>query len=270
MSDIPVQVIVAAFQDENAANAVLKELQDAKKQGLIEIRDAAVLTKDPDGKLHIKDTKDWGFGKGAMAGGVVGIVAGLLAGPVGWGLLGGALIGGVAAKMADGGFDNKRLEQLGASLKPGSSAIVAVIDHVWVAQAEAIMKKQAMDTTTQAISDDVAKQLEEGRDVVYTAIGTSGAVAVERAAVGKDSAEMSRIVSTADGTVAEGVNVTKDAVTAGVIVATNDGVTGVIAEGTPVAADAAKAVTDGAQAATNTAQAAGDAAQAAGDAAKSA
>ncbi|RIK25362.1 MAG: hypothetical protein DCC52_11330, partial [Chloroflexi bacterium] len=165
MSDIPVQVIVAAFQDENTANAALNELKEAKKKGLIDIRDAAVLTKDAQGKLHIKDTKDWGFGKGAMAGGVVGVIAGLLAGPVGWGLLGGALIGGVAAKMADGGFDNKRLQQIGASLKPGSSAIVAVVDHVWVAQAEAIMQKQALDATTQAISDDVAKQLEEGRDV---------------------------------------------------------------------------------------------------------
>lgn len=243
MSDIPVQVIVAAFQDESKANAVLKELQDAKKQGLIDIRDAAVLTKDPDSKLHIKDTKDWGFGKGALAGGVVGVVAGLLAGPVGWGLLGGALIGGVAAKMADGGFDNKRLEQIGASLKPGSSAIVAVIDHVWVAQVEAIMQKQAMDATTQAISEDVAKQLEEGRDVVYTAIGTSGAVAYERAAVGQDSAELSRVVVTSDAVYAEGANITPDKVTAGAALATDEGVTGVMVEGTP---EAPKQVTEGA------------------------
>lgn len=257
MSDIPVQVIVAAFQDESKANAVLKELQDAKKQGLIDIRDAAVLTKDPDGKLHIKDTKDWGFGKGALAGGVVGVIAGLLAGPVGWGLLGGALIGGVAAKMADGGFDNKRLEQIGASLKPGSSAIVAVIDHVWVAQVEAIMKKQAMDATTQAISEDVAKQLEEGRDVVYTAIGTSGAVAYERAAVGQDSAEVSRVVATSDAVYAEGANITPDKVTAGAVLATDEGVTGVLVEGTP---EAPKQVTEGAA----------EAAPAEGDAAKSA
>ena len=32
MSDIPVQVIVAAFQDENKANEVLNELKEAKKQ----------------------------------------------------------------------------------------------------------------------------------------------------------------------------------------------------------------------------------------------
>ncbi len=271
MSDIPVQVIVAAFQDENTANAALNELKEAKKKGLIDIRDAAVLTKDAQGKLHIKDTKDWGFGKGAMAGGVVGVIAGLLAGPVGWGLLGGALIGGVAAKMADGGFDNKRLQQIGASLKPGSSAIVAVVDHIWVAQAEAIMQKQALDATTQAISDDVAKQLEEGRDVVYTAIGTSDAVAYERAAVGKDSAEVSRMVATSDAVYAEGANITKDAVTAGAVLATKDGVAGVMVEGKPVAdaaADAAKQVTDGAQAAAaDAAKQVADGAQAAADAA---
>ena len=263
MSEVPVQVIVAAFQDEQAAGKALDELKQAKKDGLIEIRDAAVLTKDPSGKLHVKDVKDWGFGKGALAGGVVGVVAGLLAGPVGWGLLGGALIGGVAAKMADGGFDNKRLEQIGASLKPGSSAIIAVVDHVWVAKAEAILRQQSQDATTQAISADIASQLDQGRDVVYTAIAANGAVAVERAAVGKDSAELGKMVATEDGVVAAGANITPDKVTAGVVVATQEGVAGVVAEGKP-AAEAAAQVTAGAA---DAAQAAGDAAA---DAAKSA
>ena len=275
MSEVPVQVVIAAFHDEQSANKVLEELKQAKKQGLIQIRDAAVLTKDAQGKLHIKDTKDWGFGKGALAGGVVGVVAGLLAGPVGWGLLGGALIGGVAAKMADGGFDNKRLEQLGAKLTPGSSAIVAVIDHIWVAQVEAIMRKEAMDATTQALGDDIATQLEQGRDVVYSALSTGAAVSIDRAAVGADSAQVGNITMTSDGMVASGVNIDKDNVTAGVIAATQDSVTGVVAEGKLQAADATKAVTDGAAAAGAAAadaakDAAAGAADAAADAAKSA
>lgn len=271
MSEVPVQVVIAAFRDEQSANKVLEELKQAKKQGLIEIRDAAVLTKDMQGKLHIKDTKDWGFGKGALAGGVVGVVAGLLAGPVGWGLLGGALIGGVAAKMADGGFDNKRLEQLGAKLTPGSSAIVAVIDHIWVAQVEAIMRKEAMDATTQALGDDIATQLEQGRDVVYSALSTGEGVSIDRAAVGADSAQVGNITMTSEGMVASGVNIDKDNVTAGVIAATQDGVAGVVAEGKIQAADATKAVTDGAQAAGEAAaDAAKDAAAGAADAAKSA
>ena len=32
MSDVPVEVVVAAFQDEKSADAALKELKDLKKQ----------------------------------------------------------------------------------------------------------------------------------------------------------------------------------------------------------------------------------------------
>jgi uncharacterized membrane protein len=63
MSDVPVEIIVAAFQDPNGASAALAELKQAKKQGLIKIEDAAVLVKDADGKLRIKETGDMGGGK---------------------------------------------------------------------------------------------------------------------------------------------------------------------------------------------------------------
>jgi uncharacterized membrane protein len=60
MSDVPVQIVVAAFNDPNGADQALKALQEAKAAGLVTIDDAAVLTKDADGKLRIKDTKDMG------------------------------------------------------------------------------------------------------------------------------------------------------------------------------------------------------------------
>ena len=37
MSDVPVELIVAAFQDEGGAEAALQELKAAKKEGLIRI-----------------------------------------------------------------------------------------------------------------------------------------------------------------------------------------------------------------------------------------
>ena len=68
MSDVPVQVIVAAFQDEKAAKGALKALKQASREGLIKIENAAVLRKDKKGKLHIKETHDMGGGKGAALG----------------------------------------------------------------------------------------------------------------------------------------------------------------------------------------------------------
>ena len=136
MSDVPVQVVVAAFKDENTAGEALKALKQARNQGLIKIVDAAVLRKDANGKLHIKETADMGGGKGAVIGGVAGAVVGLLAGPVGWAALGGAVIGGLAAKLHDGGFKDERLKKLGEGLGPGNSAIVAVVEHTWVREVE--------------------------------------------------------------------------------------------------------------------------------------
>ena len=78
MSDVPVQLIVAAFQDEKSANMALKELKRAKRERLIGIQNAAVLRKDQKGKLHIKETADMGGGKGAALGGVGGAAIGLI------------------------------------------------------------------------------------------------------------------------------------------------------------------------------------------------
>jgi uncharacterized membrane protein len=74
--------------------------------------------------------------------------------------LGGAAIGGAVAKLKDGGFDNSRLEQWAKQVKPGTSALVAVVDHVWVRDVEAELKKEAKDVITLDISDDIAEQLE--------------------------------------------------------------------------------------------------------------
>jgi len=100
MSDVPVQLIVAAFQDEKSADMALKELKQARREKLIGIQNAAVIRKDEKGKLHIKETADMGGGKGAALGGVTGAAIGLLAGPALWVPAAvGALVGGLAAKL---------------------------------------------------------------------------------------------------------------------------------------------------------------------------
>src|SRR5258706_15415018 len=128
MADVPVQVIVAAFNDLNGASQALKSLKEAKKERLIEIEDAAVLTKDSDGKVRIKETADMRAGKGATIGAIAGGVVGLLAGPVGWAALGGGVIGGRAAKPHDSGFPDHRPRPPAAGRAPRSSSLAARIE----------------------------------------------------------------------------------------------------------------------------------------------
>ena len=173
-TQVPVDVVVAAFQDEQGANNALKELEVAKKEGLIGIQDAAVLRRDQQAKLHISESADKGFGRGAVVGGVAGAVVGVLAGPVGWAALGGAAVGGLASKLRDTGFPDSRLRQIGDTLTPGSSAIVAVVEHEWVKEVERRMENRAADLVTESISADIADQLEQEKNRLQPDAGTGG------------------------------------------------------------------------------------------------
>jgi uncharacterized membrane protein len=230
MSDVPVQVVVAAFKDQNAASEALKALKEAKRAGLIKIVDAAVLRKDADGKLHIKETADMGGGKGAVIGGIAGAVVGVLAGPVGWAALGGAVIGGLAAKLHDGGFKDERLKKLGEGLGPDNSAIVAVVEHTWVREVERQMAEAGADVVTEQISADIAKQLQAGGEVALTAIATGDTLETARVATSDAKVEASRMVTTAEGTFVEGVVATKDEVMAGAAVITAEGAAAVVVD----------------------------------------
>lgn len=158
--DVPVDVIIAAYNNEQGASDALTKLQEAKKAGVISIKDAAVLKRDENNKLKITETADKGFGRGAMIGGVAGAAVGVLAGPVGWAALGGAAVGGLAAKLRDGGFPDDRLREIGESVQPGNSALVAVVEEVWVKDAQRILEEKAAKIVTNAISADIASQLD--------------------------------------------------------------------------------------------------------------
>jgi uncharacterized membrane protein len=231
MSDNPVQLVVAAFTDESSAKAALKELKQAQKAKVIKIENAAVLRKDEKGKLHIKETHDMGGGKGAVFGGVGGAAIGLIGGPA---LLVptavGALVGGLAAKLRDSGFANKRLETLGAGLQPGTSAIVAVVEHTWVSKVEEALAEAAADVMTAEIQADLAAQLEAGHQVAYTALASQEGFAAGRVAGGEDEIEGGslvvdesglyggRFVATKEGFAVEEMAVTAEGVVEGLTV----------------------------------------------------
>lgn len=211
-----VQLIVAAFNSEDSARRALNQLKMAQSEQRIEIQDAAVLRKDRDGKLHIKETSDWGTGKGAAIGGVAGAAVGLIAGPA---LLVpvavGALIGGLSAKWRDSEQRDDRLEKLGQDLKPGSSAIIVVAGSASVDEIKGAFQEAGGDTLVEQLGADIAAQLEADHDVAYTAIVTEEGIAVGKVVAGED----------VEGGVVEGGMVVADdtGVAASQFIATEDG-----------------------------------------------
>lgn len=235
MSEVPVQLIVAAFQDEKSADEALKRLKMAKKENLIGIVNAAVLRKDEKGKLHIKETADLGGRKGAVLGGVAGAAIGLIAGPA---LLVPAAVGAVVGKLAsnlrDSGFSDQRLRMIGDSMKPGSSVIVAVVEHKWVAQVQQAMAEAGADAVTAALSADIAAQLEAGHEAAYSAIASEQGFSAGRIAGGPGEVEGGRITidesglyggrfyATEEGFIVEGLAADEEGIAAFGIVGTTE------------------------------------------------
>jgi uncharacterized membrane protein len=160
----PIELIVAAFNDTAQAGEVLRELKALQKEEIIRLLNAAVMVKDADGQVSIKETEDVSAGKGALAGAIVGGLVGLLGGPVGVviGAAAGAATGGVAAHKIDMGFPDDTLDELKDTLKPNSSAILALIQHQWVDRVVAELEKTGATLFRQALKDELAAQLTSG------------------------------------------------------------------------------------------------------------
>lgn len=222
-ANVPVEVIVAAFQDEDGAKAALNELKQAKHEGLIKIDDAAVIRKDEKGKLHIKETADMSSGKGAGIGAVIGGVIGLLGGPLGVavGAGAGAAIGGVAAH-GDAGIKDEQLETIGAGLEPGTSAIVAIVEHKWVAAVQAQLEDDASAVMAQQLSADIHSQLIAGREVAYSAVAAEGAASITRVAGSEGEMDQESIVMTDEGVAVEKIVANEEGVAAVSYTVTDD------------------------------------------------
>ena len=126
------EFLAALFPNTVTAEASLRQLQTMEKSGAVKVLDAAVITKQPDGKLKIDEIKELTPKKGRRRGAIVGGIFGVVFPPS---LIVSAIVGGVAGgllgRFTDQGMENDQLKAIGDEMLPGSSAIVAIVEDVW-------------------------------------------------------------------------------------------------------------------------------------------
>jgi len=161
-----VELIVAAFDDEDKANQILKHLQNLQKDKVIDIINAAVMVKTGAGRTIIKETQDVNSSQGAIFGAIVGGVIGLIGGPAGViaGAAAGAAAGGVTAHQVDMGFDDDMLAELKDGLPPGSSAIITMVEYQWVESTIRELDQAGAKIVRQALKDEIAVQIVKARE----------------------------------------------------------------------------------------------------------
>ena len=107
------------------------------REGSIDLIDAAVIVRGADGKVSFEETADPSGKKWAKRGAIAGGLVGLIFPPS---LIVGAAVGGVGGgvwgKIRDKGFRDEDIKEIGASLEPGTSAIIAIAEDRMIERLE--------------------------------------------------------------------------------------------------------------------------------------
>ncbi len=149
-------VYVGTYPSEVAARADYDIVKDLHAEKAVGTYDASVVTKDPDGKVHV-DKDETSTRHGAWGGAAVGAVVGILFPPsIIVGAAVGAAVGGVSGHLWRG-MSRADVKELGEIIDDGQAALV-IVGESKIAQ--------AVDKAALKASKHVAKEINaESRDI---------------------------------------------------------------------------------------------------------
>jgi len=134
--DPPHDLYVASYSDSAAAEAAWNSLKQLVADDVIEVEALALVNRDGDGKVHVKDTSHE-TGVGATVGALGGALVGLIFPPS---LLAtaalGAGLGAGAGTVLDRVAKRKIKADVEWTIPPNGSGVVVVFDEQWVAEVE--------------------------------------------------------------------------------------------------------------------------------------
>jgi uncharacterized membrane protein len=123
------ELLVFAFDTPDGANQMVDSVKSLQKQQLIQLADAAIVVRKPDGKAKVKQLNSL-VGAGALGGAFWGMLIGLLFFMPWLGLAIGAVTGAVAGKMSDVGIDDNFIKEVGATIEPNNSALFLMVESM--------------------------------------------------------------------------------------------------------------------------------------------
>lgn len=155
------RLIASIYPDQEHANTILETLNKMHRASNITLVDAALVTKDEDGKVHIQETKEVTTAKGAKRGAIIAGVFGLIYPPsLIVSVLAGGGIGGLWGKMRDTGIKTGDMKEITENLQPGSVALIALAEPPSVPPIERAMEGWGGQMVQHGFSEEESAQLE--------------------------------------------------------------------------------------------------------------
>ena len=125
------KMIISVFDDEKQAYEGSRAIQELHREGSITLYAGAIVARDADGAIRIKEAADEGP-VGTAVGMLAGSLVGILAGPAG--VVAGAAAGGLIGSIRDlsvAGVDAEFLDDVSMQLQPGKVAVVVEAAEHW-------------------------------------------------------------------------------------------------------------------------------------------
>ena len=160
-------VIAVSFENDDAAYAALARLKQLGAAGQIELRGAAVATRDSSGHLITHEVTDGQGPVGTAGGGIIGLLIGVLGGPLG------VLIGGTTGVLVGSLFDLEEgastesvLEAISRTVRPGHDTLLAelnepgdheVVDAVMASRTGTVVRREVRDVEAELAAAEQAQ-----------------------------------------------------------------------------------------------------------------
>jgi len=160
-------VIAVSFDNDDEAYAGLARLKQLDADGQIELRGAAVATRDSSGHMITKEAARADGPVGMASGGIIGLLVGILGGPLG------VLIGGATGVLVGSLFDadeaegtDSVLEAIAKTVRPGHNTLLAeldepinheVVDAVMATRSGTVVRREVRDVEAEIAAAEEAQ-----------------------------------------------------------------------------------------------------------------
>ena len=161
MSDRPVFLYAAVYDEIDDAEADYEAVFDLHAAGAIGTFDSAVIRKEADGKVRVTKTEK-PTQHGAWTGAGVGALVGIIFPPA---IIGSAIVGAGAGGLIGhlrGGFSREDLKELGDALEEGSGAVIVIGESKIEEQLEQATKRanKLIEKQIDADADELKREID--------------------------------------------------------------------------------------------------------------
>jgi YegS/Rv2252/BmrU family lipid kinase len=156
-------LVVVSFDSPDEAASVLESLKGQTKYGNISFDDTAVVSKDLNGKVHVKNNVSHGTMNATGVGALLGLMLGVFLFPVA-GILIGAGGGALVARFMKLGVDGEFVKDVSESLKPGTSALFVLVHDANPAVVRAVLEEHKGTVLQTTLSPEAEESLKKALD----------------------------------------------------------------------------------------------------------